>query len=99
MYHHNSRKDSCHVTFKVEGEHFEMLDYVHQKLGITKTRQMLFLLAHLVPIKADACFTVEGKDNSKKYIDFMAGIAKENVERKPFKGTASAMKKELDKYC
>jgi len=92
MWHHNSRKDSCHVTFKVEGEHFEMLDYVHQKLGITKTRQMLFLLAHLVPI-------VEGKDNSKEYIDFMAGIAKENAERKPFKGIASAMKKELDKYC
>tara|TARA_B100000780_G_scaffold241629_1_gene184144 strand:+ start:1219 stop:1497 length:279 start_codon:yes stop_codon:yes gene_type:complete len=92
MWHHNSRKDSCHVTFKVEGEHFEMLDYVHQKLGITKTRQMLFLLAHLVPI-------VEGKDNSKEYIDFMAGIAMENAERKPFKGTASEVKKELDKYA
>lgn len=69
-----------------------MLDYVHQKLGITKTRQMLFLLAHLVPI-------VEGKDNSKEYIDFMAGIAMENAERKPFKGTASEVKKELNKYA
>ena len=104
MPNHHTSKNSCHVTFQVQGEHFKMMDYVHKQFGVTKTKQMEYLFSHLLNYLAPEN---SDKDYSEEYIELMGDMIEEELankladfqKRKPFKGTASEIKKELSKHC
>ena len=69
MPNHHTSKNSCHVTFQVQGEHFKMMDYVHKQFGVTKTKQMEYLFSHLLNYLAPEN---SDKDYSEEYIELVA---------------------------
>lgn len=104
MPNHHTSKNSCYVTFKLEGQQFKMMDHVHKEFGVNKTKQMEYLFSHflnyLAPENSD-------KNYSEEYIELMSDMIEKELankladfqKRKPFKGTASEVKKELLKHC
>lgn len=61
-------KNECNVTFKVSGQHFAALEFVHKQFGISKTKQVQFLMKRIDP-DIDNYVTMMGELLDEEYAE------------------------------